>query len=213
MAEDTFIDAIKRFRKLPHVEREKIVVALESASPAMNLRALAEEIAVKNAIEEPFLAGLLEWLGGFVAQAIAQPSFANEFADYVARWLDSQTKGEKPSDPSFKSQLCRLLKAERSIGVTSKAQVVMWGHGKVFRDAHLITQIRPIVLRDLSADPENAVVIHELKLDYREGEADASICINMDRRQVVQLKDILQRALDKEDGLRKNRKFKYLPGR
>ena len=114
------------------------------------------------------------------------------------------------NEPEFADQLDRLLACEHSLGVTGKAQNILWGHGRVYRDAHILSQIRPIFLNDLESPADNAVFVHELRLEYSEGEENGAICIAMDQRKLQELTKVLKRAMIKEDNLRKSGKFNYL---
>ena len=74
----------------------------------------------------------------------------------------------------------------------------------------MITQIRPIFMNDLDAAADSAVIVHELRLDFREGDRHDSVCVAMDEAMVRSLEAVLNRAMLKESNLRSNGQFNYM---
>ncbi len=64
---------------------------------------------------------------------------------------------------------------------------------------NITTQIRPLFLKNLDVPPKHAVVMHDLRLDYRDGEEDCSVNLCLDLRQIR----ILQRVLKAANSRRK----------
>ena len=216
MAENSQLyEALSKLRDLGPANRERLVRAVEAAPPKMSVSELATYVSHATAFDQQFLFHVLSWVGDFAGQALSDPNWASGFGKAVAEWLMSNLSKvpAEVASAGLEEHLRRLLSAERSIGVTSKAQRVAWSHGKVFREAHLTTQIRPIFFRNLETKPENAVLMHDLRLDYREDGQDRSICISLDLAQVSELKGVLDRAIEKEQRLRKDPSFSYLPNR
>ena len=201
-----YVAALQAFGKQPLEARERLVVALERTPPTRDLGVLAASVGGEATVDAQLLTALLGWLGYW--SATGDKRSVEEMAHSVSGWLAAS--GDATGDPlALRGQLVRMLLAP-SVGITGKAQQVMWGHGKVFRDAHLATEIRPLFFQDVAARPENAVLIHDLRLDYMEGGQNGSISIAMDRQQLIRLQGILQRALQKEDSLRRHSQFNYL---
>src|SRR5262249_6061184 len=142
---------------------------------------------------------LLEGIGSAAVVAARRPELLDPFVEQLTRLAGA-------TDPTTAAPLGevfrRLLKCERAVATTSKAQTVMWGHGRVFQEAHIITQVRPPFFADIERGAETAVIVHELRVEFREGAVSGSICVVMDGRQLDDLRDVLDRARAKEASLR-----------
>jgi hypothetical protein len=202
-------EAVEAFRDLPVGTREGIVAAFESAPASISFDDLANLVIAKVKAPKPIVLELARGLGGLVGYIATDPSLQAMFK----RLLASYPEGAKPTKEerqAFESQVERLMACEQSIGLTGKAQDILWGHGKVFKEAHTITQVRPIFYNDLKKPLTTAVIVHELRLDYREAGSDGTVCVTLDRSQVESLRRVLHRALDKEKGVRASAAFAYL---
>jgi len=207
------VPALRWFGSLTIEERETLVVALETATPAASIPELSRIVATSLGREvfqvrmiADLLAGLASLLSVFGTGGSGLPGAASIFAK-------TAFSADKPSESDLsvlKDQLQRLLSCEHSIGITGKAQEIMWGHGQNYRDAHVVSQIRPVFYHDATRFTESAVIIHELRLDLRQGGQDSSFHLTIDSSGILKLRDVLQRALDKEENLRASRRFEIL---
>jgi len=211
MAREKQLDeALRAFANIQSDKREEAVKAIEDAEPAISIDDLAKAVSTRSAIDRELLTDLLTGLAGIVAIVGSRASTRDGFVPLLLNLAIGGEPSETPNAQQLADQLGRLLASEKSLGVTGKAQNVLWGHGRVYRDAHILSQIRPIFYNDLESEADNAVIVHELRLEYREGEEDGAICVAMDQRKLQELTKVLKRAIMKESNLRKSGKFNYL---
>ncbi|MBC7818836.1 MAG: hypothetical protein IAG10_18250, partial [Planctomycetaceae bacterium] len=187
-----------------------LIDVLEASPPAINLDdlALAAGGTIGLTTQDRFLlASLLKGISSFVA----------DNSDFVATLADWFANKQQPGAPENRLDVeparldfIRLLSCEASIGITGKAQDVMWGHGRVFRGAHVVTQIRPVFRKEISVPPDNAVLVHDLRIDYREGQIESSCLVTLDSGRIRELIQVLERALKKEETLRNSATFNVL---
>lgn len=210
--EKSFPTALQEFAGLPADVREALVKALESEAPAISLSELAKRTSSGLKMKFDFLEAMLDGLAGIIP--IISPDKEGELSlrQHLGQML---TKLAVPSDDSgnveaLQGHIFRLLNCERSIAITGKAQDIMWGHGLVFQRAHVITQIRPIFFSDVQLTPDNAVIVHDLRITYRVEKIEQSIQVSLDRRQLSEMIVILERALAKERSLLETGSFKFL---
>lgn len=96
----------------------------------------------------------------------------------------------------FKTNFEKLLHLDRTIGVSAKVFDVMTEHAHVYNNfgSRVLTDLRPIFPKDLSAPPSAGVIIHSLKLAYLEDGEPKEFFVAMDERDVAELKELLDRA-------------------
>lgn len=207
MAEDNdFNIALAWFVTQSIGEREQLVKACEETGPAISLPEFARKVAAATSLEENRVDALLTGLGGVFTFAADDPSLR----EFAREYLISLVSGQQPSDGTVKAHIGRLLACDHTLGLSSKAQGVMWGQGRVFQRAQTLSQVRPIFPSDVSSDAETAVIVHELRIDYREGGYESAWSVVLDRHQVANLIHILDRALQKETSIRNGQRFRFL---
>ncbi len=201
-----FSQALTWFASLDDVARENFVRACESADPSIDLPLLARRISAATGRNPDQTRGLLTGLGGILGLVGYDPDVRHIAANYIVSLIAEPAR----IDEAAKRHIDRLLRCERSIGLSSKAQGVMWGQGRVFKHAQTISQIRPVFQSDLETCVDSAVIVHDLRIDYREGTFDSAWSVAMNGRQIEGLIEALKRALCKEDNIRKTNAFHFL---
>ncbi|MGH7131242.1 MAG: hypothetical protein ACREJO_04790 [Phycisphaerales bacterium] len=202
-------EAISAFRGFDSAKRERIVEAFEQALPAVSFAALAARIAKTTDSPVDVIQGLTHGLGGLVPVVVDNANLRRMMTSFLTR-RDNDDVGDQPDDESFSALVNRLLLCDRALGLTSKAQTVLWGHGRVFKHSDTITQIRPLFFSDIKQQVDTAAIVHELRLEYRENGIESSLCVAMDQHQLQQLLDTLMRAKQKEANVRRLSQFAFL---
>jgi len=195
---DDFKLGIVWFRELSVDQQLSIAKSFDESVPRLTLDLYSQAIAVKCEEGVDHIRAVVFWLAEFVESVATDSDFKSRLCGYLAdSKADVAERFEQVvSAPSF------LL--------TKKAQDVMWGHGRVFKDAQVISQIRPVFHEDLSVDSEHAVIVHELRLDAMNGNEDETWRIAMDSQRAKALIKVLERAIEKETLLRKKADFTYI---
>jgi hypothetical protein len=213
MANDNnFSESLKWFGGQSTQLREKIVVSLEQSGPAITIETLTRQVADSAGIDLPELYQLksfIESVASVVPMALSDKDILKSIVDICIRMAKGPTATSE-SHPDLGNELSRVFRCEQSIGLTGKAQDIIWGHGKVFSDAHVISQIRPLFRADIDVNVGTAVIVHELRVNFRHDEKTHSICFVMDKEKVEKLQQVLERAIQKERSLRKSQSFNYL---
>jgi hypothetical protein len=209
MAEYDFEASIKWFVEQPQPMRESILTTLEKSKPIISVGLLASRVAKVTGADGSYLKSLFGWVAPLAVLGATDKDFRKTVVEISLRMAggEAATTESRPEDAR---SLARLFSCEVSIGLTGKAQDIIWGHGKVFSDANTVSQIRPLFLNDLEAKADSAVIVHELRIEFREGEANASVCLIMDTEKIQKLQTVLDRAIRKESSLRKSSLFDYL---
>jgi hypothetical protein len=103
----------------------------------------------------------------------------------------------------FAERLGTLLDFE-CLMLAARATDLVAEHERVFHDARVLTDVRPVFGRDANQGPKAAVLISTLKIDFHpiSGEVD-SLFFALDRADLSRLRMVVDRALTKHDSLHK----------
>jgi hypothetical protein len=126
-----------------------------------------------------------------------------EFADDLISAAKEVGRIE-PEDGNWaptRSALVRVLDPNGSLACTAKATQVSREYENIFRDARILSDIRPIFPRD-SNKPRFAVIVHLLRIAHRNSEGrTARAVFALDRSDLLALKATVDRALEKDESL------------
>lgn len=101
----------------------------------------------------------------------------------------------------FGDRLALLLDVE-SISVESKAVDVQYDNERTFHSARIVTDIRPIFGSDPQEPPTGAVIVHMLRITYRERNRTRDLFVALDSEDVGTLSELAKRAHSKATSLK-----------
>lgn len=125
-----------------------------------------------------------------------------EFVDDVVRGMQVAV-GEAFTESDrarLTERLPRLLEVQ-SIAAPSKARSLLVDHAHYMCRARIFTDVRPVFGPDVQQSPTTAFVVHTLKLSYHQGSSVRDFFVVLDRRDLDELSDLLERAKRKEGSL------------
>jgi hypothetical protein len=180
---------------------------LRDAEPTLSLTKLAKRIAPAIKHTEDETIGLLAALSSLyvtrVGKGVTLENFSLELIEALN--LKETGKDEKPlSDEQvlkFKTDINELLSLDDSLGVTAGATSIMVELEHVWQSARILTDLRPVFGPDLR-EPKADVLIHNLRISYREGAHSNEFFVGLDSNDLRMLRDVVERALQKESSLR-----------
>lgn len=106
------------------------------------------------------------------------------------------------SEQILRSRILKFLKLN-AFDVSAKAIGVMSDHERVFIGSRVLSDIRPVFRDDISVGPAAAVIVHMLKIEYVTHDVREEVFVALDGQDVGSLLDVLTRAKQKEETLRK----------
>jgi hypothetical protein len=180
---------------------------LKDAEPTLSLTKLARRIAPAIKHTEDETLGLLAALGSLYVARIGKGETLENFSLELIEALNLKESGteEKPlSDEQmlkFRNDIKELLSLDDSLGVTAGATSIMVELEHVWQSARILTDLRPVFGPDLG-EPKADVLIHNLRIAYREGVRTNEFFVGLDSNDLRMLKDVVERALQKESSLR-----------
>ncbi len=196
---------IQRFIKLPAQSIDSLVQALAITKPTLTVEKLIAEIEKNSSLPANEVQA---YIRAFLGMAIFVQTLAKtelEFASALTESLSKDNPDLKPADQSwasFAAQLAQILAAP-AIRISSHALDVLTESEHVFQSVRIISDIRPIFDSELSATPPAALIIHHLNIAFKELDSVRQISIALDSSDLESLRSVLDRALIKEETLRR----------
>ena len=105
----------------------------------------------------------------------------------------------------FSKRLSSLLQALESIAfsldISDKASNLLVEHERIFSDSKIVTDIRPVFDSETERKVEAAILIHTLKIEYRDIEGAKEFYIALDSDDLDNLYEQITIAIDNRDAL------------
>lgn len=100
---------------------------------------------------------------------------------------------------NLKNNLITILNSIDKINLTLKARKLQSEYDKIFTDCRVISDIRLIFSDKLDESPKQAVIIHNLKVEYEQDEEIKESFFALDLDDLKKLKEQIERAIEKEN--------------
>lgn len=107
-------------------------------------------------------------------------------------------EAKKDKITNLKNNLITILNSIDKINLTFKAIELQSEYDKIFTDCRVISDIRLIFLDKLDESPKQALVIHNLKMEYQQDEKIKESFFALDLDDLMKLKEQIERAIEKE---------------
>jgi len=204
---DAYKSGIKVIISLSDDDLSNVIKVFKESSVVLNVREFNQKLTDKIDFLQPLEAkNLVDALGSLYELRLELDISSEEFVDEIVSAIIEDT--EKPLEllpdnfDKFKERLFQLLNIE-SLSLRTKAANLIVDNQIIFRDAKLISDIRPIFGTDVEDLPIGTVLVHTLKIDYIENEFPKNFHIALDDKDVEKLITLLKRTQLKAESLRK----------
>jgi hypothetical protein len=199
--EDT--PAISAIQTLSARSTDELISAINSAPLTADLGTLAKSIAPKVPwIPAERLRHVLETL--YTLYYIRETSGVNRatfLEDVVDSIQHSSAKVAKKDISKLRSIFKKILDIE-AFNTVSKAARLQRDGERLYCDAKILSDIRPVFRSSPTARPVAAVVTHTLKVGYHEGSDHKEFHVILDSGDLVALSELVGRAMAKDKTLR-----------
>jgi hypothetical protein len=204
---------IQSFLDLPDERIQAVLDGLKKAGSKFNVYDLAREVSVRAKVPRRMADGLVQLLAGLYTarerQDISLEAFLDDEVgpgiknDLVAQADKANAKEEIEARwTKFRQFLKVALALEGTVGTAAKTGRVMTEHERIFVDARILTDVRPIFHQDLSEKPNAAVLVHMLRITTRDIFAKQQAeYFALDSNDIRLMKQLLDRAIKKEETL------------
>src|SRR5713101_238873 len=199
------IAAIATIKAMSDGSVDALLTALKSVPPTVDTEKVATRIAEHvPSITAKLLEDVLDTLYGlcYVRElaGVERPTFLEDFMEGFQNV--PELAGEKSEIPKLRKKFEKLLNNE-TFNLLSKAKRLQRDGERLYCDAKIISDMRPVFSEEPTIRPTGAVVTHTLKIVYHKGEGAHGEChIILDSIDLDALGSIITRAQAKDRTLR-----------
>ena len=189
--------ALLAFAKLPPEQAAAMAEALDEEGKLLR----AGEITVRIEQAAPDLAVSAEDLTSALLNVISRRERSPaELAAGIRRRRAFRELPELEQD-AFSVNLERLV-GLRCLRLSARAWDVVTEQERLFAEARILTDVRPVFTRDDEARPEAAVIVDTLRIEYYDVSGDLHVFqVAMDRGDLTSLAATVERGLRKTDNV------------
>jgi hypothetical protein len=197
--------AVARLFQMSEPDFARFFDALKAVEPSISLSDLAERTANAAEMDKSDVRSLVSYAAGLYTFGDI-----DEQGDFLAELIGavrSSSNEELRSIPEAElavgqDRIKRLMGLHTPLGVSAKSLNLLIENERLYCDGRILTDLRPIFLEDATAPPEASVIIHSLRLAFHERDELRHIYFALSTDDLRELKTLVDRALEKEEGLR-----------
>lgn len=167
-------------------------------------RQFQEKTGVDKEIADDIMRILLTIYNAYDASGESIETFVSALVNSFKEIVGKDVKDTTDQDYQlFRDFFVNLLSLHNTLGVRAKAFRLIPEHQHLFIRSELYSDIRPIFKPDdPTVKPSAAVIVHSLKIIYRDSIGTREIFIGLDDEDLQQLKIIIDRAISKHECLK-----------
>ncbi len=202
---DKYEYGIKLLLQMNDETGKKFIKALSESQPTLFIENLVKSVSqkLKDILTPPNVEDIIEAL---LALYGVRDSLDVETSEFIKDLEEAVLESESFSDISNNLQISKpliaeLLDLDEPLSIASKAFNILLDHERIFLGSKILTDIRPIFRNRNVESPIGAVIVHMLKIDYREGSKSKEFFIALDTGDINKLEHVLKRAKLKEKAI------------
>jgi hypothetical protein len=183
-----------------------LLSALRDVEPALSSEKLSSAIGGRiPGLSETQAADVVEFLLSMCALRAHLEATAESVARALVRAIeeanDKSLKFVAKTGDEFSEQLAALLNVE-PLSTASRAIDLLVDRTNLFQSIRILTDIRPVFGSGVEQPPDGVLIVHTLKLMYRDGEDVREFFVSIDQSDIGKIRDALDRADLKAEQLR-----------
>ena len=181
-------------------EVEELRLALSSAAPSLNIKALAAhaQASLKNVSD---LEDIVQTLASMNNARVGADVSAKDFAHDVAEQFGSRRDKPPPGADTLERKLTALLEVQPLVA-SAKAFDLQHEYEKLFMAARIVSDTRT-AFNQAGTEAVGTMIVHNLNIKYSENGQFKEVFIAMDGADLAKLRRVLDRAETKTAVLEK----------
>ena len=204
-------EGLAKLQNLDSGSADALLNALQSAQPSIRHKSLADAVASqvlggdKNA--------LVEIVRSILSISHYRQTFDKTIEETVSDVMSSEDLTIADENRELFAKRLTDLVGTEALCITSKANDILTNHQNVLLNAQIITDVRPIFKDNPADTPAAALIVHTLKVTYRQERERSEFFVALDTEDLVDLRKAIDRAEAKAESLKKvlgNAKLSYL---
>jgi hypothetical protein len=104
----------------------------------------------------------------------------------------------------LKENLLIIFEHADHLKKTFKTNYLFSENNHIYRESSIMTDTRLLFNDELENPPKCGVILHQLKIEYEEDDMRKTFFVSMDKDDITELAEVLQRALKKEEIIKKS---------
>jgi hypothetical protein len=194
-----YYQAVRDLIALNEQQSSKLIEALQELPLSLNskqaiaaLSSKFEEIKLLHAEEIISFLASLHYLLEKVDEKISIQQLVLDIAEAVNN-EESLPNLNQEDKRKFSEGLAAFLKASSVLAITAKAAKLLLDHERVYLESRILTDIRT-VFKESNEQPIGAVVVHNLKITYRQDDNEKEFFVALDGSDLFNLSQEIARA-------------------
>lgn len=203
------LETLKEFILLSKEQQENHLRLMDSISPEFSKKEIKD---IANLSDDEF-EKFLEYLRFFVSIYINFYRFKKPLNDFINEVIKDSAKKhdiELELIEEVRVLLEKVIKMDKNIGIFSKNINLSAENPNLFFEARIITDIRHLFYNDIEIFPNYTLIQHLLRISYVKNESIKEMFFNLNFDQLMELKRLIDRAITKENTIKKMCKEKEL---
>jgi len=205
---ERMLESLVKWTQIPKDQKEIILQELENTIPRIGFEELELRLKEKSNLDQSEIRKLIGLIITIFLNYYETDRSIDEFTKEIMNEFENFEKFKLEIKDKISNFIYTILKMEQNLGIMAKAISVMSDHAHTFNRSRILTDLRPIYMKDIQESPKNAVIIHNLKILAREDGKFIEFFVAMDSKDLLELKKIIERAQLKEKSLRQLCKLK-----
>jgi len=196
-----FADRIRSLGELTPEQRKKLLAGLNQMKSGFDFEEKVKEAIDSTDIEADKAAEITSAVIGLHYLYANSPE--SNLRKFIGELLDaiSEALPDKDISKSISNEVLTDYLNAASLRTSAKAATLLFDEERVFLNARIITDIRPVFGEDASSsDIPAAFIIHSLRVSYR-GEGGEDFFIGLSTKDLEEFKKVIERALIKANTL------------
>ncbi len=181
--------------------------ALAEAKPTTAPLVLARRVAATTSLAPKRVEQIVDALVALIRARDREDLSTERIAKDVTEVLSEEKVGDVEPNAeratAFEPQLRELLDLDQSLGITSRALTVLNQHKHIYQSARVLTDVRPVFSRGNQPLPVAGMIVHNLEIETQTDGELLRFFVALDTQDVRALAQVIDRALRKEDALRR----------
>ncbi|MHA1783820.1 MAG: hypothetical protein ACTSVY_09210 [Candidatus Helarchaeota archaeon] len=198
-------ESLMKWINIPETEKEKLFEELGKITPTLNFDEIIDELRKKVDIERNLLRDIFHAFLSIYLNLnkynLSYEEFINEIYQSIKEIKPEKIYLEEKNKEIYTKLIEKIATLDQTIGILSKAVDVWTDHAITYFQSRILTDLRPIYSKKVEKAPKNAVLIHNLKIEYMKDFNTRSFFVAMDSNDLLELKNVIDRAILKQKSL------------
>ena len=196
---DVYVSALVRLHEIAEEQFDALVEATEAIGRPSGVSAYLDLAHETAGIERGEAAVLVEALLSLMASAEDHGHDLGEMIGSVS--ASQQLALAEPDSKRLAARIMGLIQ-HGPIRLLQKGAALALEHDRVFLDAQIITDVRPVFGDHVEEGMAAAVLTHSLRIDFLQAGRNESFYVSLDPLDLQNMHDVVDRAINKSDFLR-----------